>query len=547
MVRTMAVGATMTPGRVVWSPTSGEEPVLRVVGVAEDPAWEARLTLLNGSAGVMWVDLLAMGPALAVFPSHVGIRAGATETVKLTVTTARLTPANSGAHQLQVTWNIIPPPGQTSAGPMRGLAQLAVQIEAPRPAVRCPNAKCGARVPADAPRCPACGAWLVTCPVCGALNSRLAATCWFDAAHRLRATGPWPCLGGGPEHRAVQQQRVGSALRLRWRSPAPGREPVSWSAPVCAYGALFAAGHRASGESFVVALDGATGEVLWKYELPAGDPVYPDRGAVAVAGGAVYAATVGGRLVALDAERGTPRWTQALPGHVYAAVVATAALVVTVETGDTAGRVAAWQPGDGRLVRAWELPGGADAAPALAGGLILVHAGDGRLLALDPAAEAPRWVAESGGPGDAAPVVADGRVFSANEAGEVRGMALATGEAAGPPFIAGARIGATPGYRDGRLWFGADDGALYSLNRDLRLVSRMMVGPQLRAGVVLLEDAVVFGADDGVLRVSDGEREVRFQYETGTGSRITAGLCAALGAVYFASTAGTLYAMEAAE
>jgi outer membrane protein assembly factor BamB len=160
---------------------------------------------------------------------------------------------------------------------------------------------------------------------------------------------------------------------------------------------------------------------------------------------------------------------------------------------------------------------------------------------------APRWRARTGGPCDAAPVVAEGRVFSASESGEVRAFALETGEMMGEPFAAGARIGATPGYRDGRLWFGADDGALYSLNRELRLVSRMSVGPQLRSGAALLDDAVVFGADDGVLRVSDGERGVRFEYETGTGARITAGLCAALGAVYFASTAGTLYAMEPAE
>ena len=53
--------------------------------------------------------------------------------------------------------------------------------------------------------------------------------------------------------------------------------------------------------------------------------------------------------------------------------------------------------------------------------------------------------------------------------------------------------------------------------------------------------------EGGRLRVSDGEREVRFQYETGTGARITAGLCAALNSIYFASTPGTLYAMEPAE
>src|SRR5439155_8787478 len=116
-------------------------------------------------------------------------------------------------------------------------------------------------------------------------------------------------------------------------------------------------------DSFGVALDGRSGEALWKYALPTGDPVYPDRGAVAVADGMVYAATVGGRLVALDAERGTPRWSLSLAGRVYAAVVATAALVVTVEIGDGGGRVAAWRPWDGGLVRGWEAPG-VDSAPA---------------------------------------------------------------------------------------------------------------------------------------------------------------------------------------
>src|SRR5207249_7891474 len=227
--------------------------------------------------------------------------------------------------------------------------------------------------------------------------------------------------------------------------------PVFWSAPVCAYGAIYAAGHRAEGESFVVALDPDSGEAYWKYELPAGDPVYPDRGAVAVAGGAVYAATVGGRLVALDAERGTPRWSYSLSGRVYAAVVATAALVVTAETGEGLGRIAARRPADGELLRVWELPGGADSAPAVADGLVVAHAGDGSLLALDPATVAPRWHAATGGPCDAAPVVAEGRVFSASESGEVRAFVLDTGQVVGERFTAGSRIGGTPGYRDGRL------------------------------------------------------------------------------------------------
>src|SRR5947208_16230737 len=100
----------MTAKPVVWSPNSGEPPVIRVSGIAEDPAWEAELRLLNPTSGVMWVDLVPIGPALSVFPTHLGIRAGATETVKLTLTTAHLLRSGSREHCLQLTWNIIPAP-----------------------------------------------------------------------------------------------------------------------------------------------------------------------------------------------------------------------------------------------------------------------------------------------------------------------------------------------------------------------------------------------------------------------------------------------------
>src|SRR5438876_2559236 len=143
----------------------------------------------------MWVDLVPIGPALSAFPTHVGIRAGAAETVKLTVTTAHLRRSGSPEHRLQLTWNIIPAPGRPLQGPARGTAQLKVRVETPRPAVLCPSPRCGARVAGDASMCPACGAWLVTCPVCGTLNSRLSGTCSANPSHRLRSTGPWPCLG----------------------------------------------------------------------------------------------------------------------------------------------------------------------------------------------------------------------------------------------------------------------------------------------------------------------------------------------------------------
>src|SRR5436305_12296223 len=109
----------MTASSVIWSPSSGEPPVIRVSGIAADPAWETELRLLNPTTGVMWVDLVPVGPALSAFPTHLGIRAGAAETVRLTVTSAHLSGAASSEQRVQLTWNVIPPPGRPMSGPTR--------------------------------------------------------------------------------------------------------------------------------------------------------------------------------------------------------------------------------------------------------------------------------------------------------------------------------------------------------------------------------------------------------------------------------------------
>src|SRR5687768_2997653 len=97
--------------RVVWDPTSAQPPVIRVGGVAEDPTWEVSLRLRNPTPGVMWVDLVPIGPALSAHPVHLGVPAGSEQTVRLTVTRAYLTRGSAADHGLQLSWNVIPPAG----------------------------------------------------------------------------------------------------------------------------------------------------------------------------------------------------------------------------------------------------------------------------------------------------------------------------------------------------------------------------------------------------------------------------------------------------
>src|SRR5690606_22071002 len=113
-------------------------------------------------------------------------------------------------------------------------------------------------------------------------------------------------------------------LSRRWSFPTvpPARREaaLAWSGPVAAYGLVAAAAATTDGEAHLYAFDAVTGAPLWDaYPLP--DPVYPDRGGAALAGGRLFAATYTGACVAVDAQRGTRIWETSLPGRVIGAVV----------------------------------------------------------------------------------------------------------------------------------------------------------------------------------------------------------------------------------
>ena len=132
------------------------------------------------------------------------------------------------------------------------------------------------------------------------------------------------------------------------------------------------------------AIDTETGARLWTAREGAYGPV------VAV-GGAVFLLNDEARLVRLDAATGATVWTAELPyferarrenrrvaitAH-YGPVLAGGRLVVV--SGD--GAIRLFDPADGRMVGTGEIPGGAAALPALAGGLMFVAGANGQLHA----------------------------------------------------------------------------------------------------------------------------------------------------------------------
>src|SRR5262249_5228006 len=136
----------------------------------------------------------------------------------------------------------------------------------------------------------------------------------------------WGMLGGNPAHGGVVGTVAVPSLSRRWSfpsSPPLRREnALSWSAPASAYGVLAAAAATPDGDAHIYSFEARNGAALWD-AYPLNAPVYPDRGGVALSGGRLYAATIEGVCLALDAQRGTRVWERKLPGRVFGAVTPT--------------------------------------------------------------------------------------------------------------------------------------------------------------------------------------------------------------------------------
>lgn len=190
----------------------------------------------------------------------------------------------------------------------------------------------------------------------------------------------------------------------QWRGPSrdgvvpAGSVPAAWpealapawrvevgegySSPVVAGGRAFVHGRR-DPEEVVVAVDLATGEVLWRqsYRAEFGKNQYAVEMAKGphatplVAGGRLITVGVTGVVAAWDAASGKPLWRRDFSGEV-----------------DTS-----------------KLFCGTAASPLALGGLVVVQVGSdlhgGRVVALDPAGGETRWEWKGAGPGYASPVV----------------------------------------------------------------------------------------------------------------------------------------------
>ena len=444
--------------------------------------------------------------------------------------------------------------GQYLAVSAADAADLPVDIDAGiaviPPLSNCPH--CAADLPEGATECRRCGERIRLCPVCGTPNTWPARVCRQSPSHILRTEADWRMSPGGDASHALTSERaLGTHLARRWSFPsfAPTRaaDTLEWSAPLAAFGMVIASGiDSAAGKASLHAFALANGAALWDFDLPDGRGLYPDRGAMALSEeGMLYAATLGGAVLAMDAIRGTRRWETKVRGTVYGGVSVTGEYLLVPAGTD----LVVLDRADGRLLRTLAVGGQLDTAPAAWGGGAFVTDDDQRVRAFDLATGTEVWATETDGPFDAAPLVRDGVVYAATMTGSVYALESATGLVRWRTSVSGRAVAVTPALSpDGLLFVACDDGFLHIVAAETGnlIRSRRLANAPLRCGPVCSGHTVFAGADDGNIYSLDAEYSVQRAYETTPGTRLaTAGLALYGDYVVCAATNGVLYVLQA--
>lgn len=515
-----------------------------------------RLMLSNPQPDVLHVRLSSPCPWLSIVPSEIALGADEKQVALVRVDTAAAQKAVvAGAPptaSLELTFQWLRP-GQQGAPPSpTNTATVYVRL----PLATCPA--CHQTLDTDPSdgvttpeMCPFCFERLRPCPVCGVPNSWLARRCILDTNHVVRAAPDWPVVGGDPAHTGAREQRTNPSLSRRWSFPSvppSSREAaLAWSAPVAAYGLVTAAAAGFQGDAAVYAFETTKGTPLWEpYPLP--DPVYPERGGAAIAGGRIFAATVEGVCVCVDALRGTRVWETSLEGRVYGAVVPVGddgPLLVPVATSDQRGCLCVLDAATGHVRYRVPLAGPPDSAPAAYEELAFVHADPGTLTAVEWARGRVLWTADCGAGFDAAPVVAAGSVFSATTAGEIFRHDARTGGEAWRLAVTSAPFAGMPAC-DGTLLYAPADDGVHLVSLAGRAVRRFGLRRPVRSAPIISGGGLFFAGTDGNVYGVDAGRSLATLYESGVGSQVVAAPAFADGALYVAATNGVLYALTVA-
>jgi MYXO-CTERM domain-containing protein len=395
---------------------------------------------------------------------------------------------------------------------------------------------------------------------------------WDEASSPARGSA-WRQLGGGPDHRGAIDAPIAPPLVVAWTRSVGG---FVRGAPVLDDGRLFVpvTGHGTAATGGVVALDAATGALLWA----AGDGG-PVDAPLAVDGDRVIAAGLDGVVRAFDVDTGDLDWERDLgegvppqarglhagptiaggtiyAGHMYR-------FAALAPDGDVRWMI---EPSDATFPSFGEAT--VAATPTLVAGVF--GFGDEGVIGLAAATGREDWrFADPIMAGTLAPPALDGaRAIVATGRGEVVSIDLGSGDEAwrttlvpggfdyalwmrAAPAIAGDRI-FVAGQRDGLHALARAGGAplwtyVPSGTGPLRTVHYEATSGAFSSAPVITGDVVWIGGDDGVLRALDAATGAH-RWSIDLGAPILSGVVPSArddggGALYVATWDGSVRAL----
>jgi outer membrane protein assembly factor BamB len=311
-------------------------------------------------------------------------------------------------------------------------------------------------------------------------------------------------------------------LGVKWRFPTGDRIV---SSPVMNRGVIFVG----SDDGHLYAVDAATGTLRWRHATRG-----PVASTPAVADGRVIFASYDGRIRAVDEVTGVLLWsfatqgerrfearglhgflpkaqTYADPFDVYLSSPALADGVVYIGSGD--GRVYALDAASGLPRWAFDTGEVVHASPAVAQGLVVVGSWNGRLYGLDARTGAERWRFQAGVDPlifnqqgfQSSPVIHEGRVFVGCRDAHLYALELASGRELWRFSTGASWVIASPVVAQGRVFFATSDSSLVHAVEAAtgQAVWQQQDESYMFSSPVVAGDALVIGVLNGSLAVRE--------------------------------------------
>jgi outer membrane protein assembly factor BamB len=347
------------------------------------------------------------------------------------------------------------------------------------------------------------------------------------AAPEAAPADAWPMFRGGPRQHGVASSALAPPLKLLWRHKTGGEVK---STAAIAGGSVFVG----SGDGRLHALAASDGAPRWTAD--AGGAVESSPLAL---GEVVVVGSAGGAVQAFDAKTGKPRWTYKTGGKVLGSPAPLGAGRVVIGSYDNA--VHCVEAATGKPVWTYATDGYVNGAPAVDGDTIVVGGCDAKVHVLDAAGKA-RAPIEMGAYVAATVAVDGGRAWVGHYGNAFVCVDLAGAKVAWVYKPGNFPVFGSPALAADRVVFGARDRKVHCLDRATgKVLWTHATRGKVDASPVIAGDAVVAGSDDGVLRLlslSDG-KEI---WSHDLGAAIAASPAVAGGRVVVGTVDGTIWA-----